>query len=503
MSLPNDEPFSATAGISAKSGNRDRLMLDVITSYALAGARVGSWLIVSGLVARTFGSTMFALLALIRLTMTPVSYAGLNLGPAVVRCVSTWLRTKENERSIATVENQSNQMVVLEYASPTRPEKKVESPWYIATHVTFQLIVLLVCVGLGLSWLFSHVLLAFPDNFSSEIHFNRTAVDSFFAAAMILGFALAIRSATEGFAGLLQIRYRLWYDNAVAIIAECGFVALCSVWINDLRITNGLVFVTGMFALSVSLLAFIRALLTVTKSENRAGFWPSFVTDRKLTISLLITGGTLTAAQLADYFYAPFALQLASRTFTTTEIAGYSASLMIDAALLLLIAGIATPLLARVTHAHIDHQLTSIRRIYIRASVTAFAILLMGSLAIWAASDLLLKLWLKDVPVGVASILPLVLIHTTIGGASGVGRAVLIGMGKIRAWTISSLIGGVSNALLVLLFVLLFEWGVRGIVFATIISVTLRCLIWMPWYILRATKQFADSSKVVAPMADS
>lgn len=88
----------------------------------------------------------------------------------------------------------------------------------------------------------------------------------------------------------------------------------------------------------------------------------------------------------------------------------------------------------------------------------------------------------------------LVLIHTVIGGTAGVGRAVLLGMGRFRAYTVSALLGGIANVALAILFVLVFGWGVRGIVFATVISVTVRCAIWMPWYILRGLRPVATAS---------
>ena len=84
-------------------------------------------------------------------------------------------------------------------------------------------------------------------------------------------------------------------------------------------------------------------------------------------------------------------------------------------------------------------------------------------------------------------ILPLVLIHTVIGGTAGIGRATLLGMGRFRAYTASALIGGIANVLLALTFVVL-GFGLRGIAFATIIAVTARCAIWMPAYIIRATR---------------
>ena len=84
-----------------------------------------------------------------------------------------------------------------------------------------------------------------------------------------------------------------------------------------------------------------------------------------------------------------------------------------------------------------------------------------------------------------AAILPLVLIHTVVGGSSAVGRSVLLGMGKVKPFTIAVLIAGVSNVFLSLCFVKFFDLGLRGIIYGTIIAVVGRCAIWMPWYVLK------------------
>ena len=77
------------------------------------------------------------------------------------------------------------------------------------------------------------------------------------------------------------------------------------------------------------------------------------------------------------------------------------------------------------------------------------------------------------------------LIHTVIGGSSAVGRSILLGMGKVKPFTIAVLIAGVSNVLLSYIFVHYLHLGLKGIVFGTIVAVVGRCGIWMPWYILR------------------
>jgi Na+-driven multidrug efflux pump len=50
------------------------------------------------------------------------------------------------------------------------------------------------------------------------------------------------------------------------------------------------------------------------------------------------------------------------------------------------------------------------------------------------------------------------------------------------------LIAGIGNVILSFTFVRYFNLGLRGIVLGTIVAVTARCAVWMPWYTLRVLK---------------
>ena len=89
------------------------------------------------------------------------------------------------------------------------------------------------------------------------------------------------------------------------------------------------------------------------------------------------------------------------------------------------------------------------------------------------------------------AILPLVLIHTIVGGSSAVGRSILLGMGRVRAFTVAVLIAGAANVLLSYIFVARLHLGIKGIIYGTLIAVIARCAIWMPWYILRVLRRGA------------
>ncbi len=87
------------------------------------------------------------------------------------------------------------------------------------------------------------------------------------------------------------------------------------------------------------------------------------------------------------------------------------------------------------------------------------------------------------------AILPLLLIHTVIGGSSAVGRSVLLAAGKAKQFTIAVLLAGTANVLLSYVFVKYANLGLQGIVLGTIIAVVARCGLWMPWYVVRTLKR--------------
>jgi len=108
-----------------------------------------------------------------------------------------------------------------------------------------------------------------------------------------------------------------------------------------------------------------------------------------------------------------------------------------------------------------------------------------AALAVWTLSPWILKLWLGDTMPATRAILPLVLIHTVVGGSSAVGRSILLGMGKVKPFTASVLAAGLTNVVLSYVFVRFFGWGLKGIVLGTIIAVVARAGVWTPWYVLR------------------
>ena len=136
--------------------------------------------------------------------------------------------------------------------------------------------------------------------------------------------------------------------------------------------------------------------------------------------------------------------------------------------------------------------------INVRGTLASAAMLAVAALVVWAASPVLFKLWLKDPIPRTQAILPLVLIHTVVGGSSAVGRSILLGMGKVKPFTISVLNAWPTNVTLSFVFVRFFGLGLRGIIYGTIVAVTLPP-VWMPWYVMSAIRRGEVARRRWAP----
>ena len=210
--------------------------------------------------------------------------------------------------------------------------------------------------------------------------------------------------------------------------------------------------------------------------------------DEAILKRLLAFGSLVLFAQLADYLYAPTDYILINRLLGWEQIAVYTPAMQIDAGLLLLVTGLSSVILPKTALAHTAGEMDRVRRYYIVGTIASAGLLLFAAVIVWIASPLIFKLWLNDAMRPTQLILPLVLIHTVIGGSSAVGRSILLGMGKVRPFTIAVLTGGAANVILSYIFVRHLHLGLAGIVYGTIVAVVLRCGVWMPWYILRTCR---------------
>src|SRR5581483_10770064 len=151
--------------------------------------------------------------------------------------------------------------------------------------------------------------------------------------------------------------------------------------------------------------------------------------------ALLGFGILVTAAQLADYLYAPTDYILISRLLDQLSLAAYAPAVQIDAGLLLLVSGLAAVLLPKTAIAHAADDRATIRRYYVRGTLASAVMLLAAAGVVWLAAPLILRLWLGSPLPMTLTILPLVLIHTVVGGSSAVGRSILLAVGKVKPFT--------------------------------------------------------------------
>jgi O-antigen/teichoic acid export membrane protein len=211
---------------------------------------------------------------------------------------------------------------------------------------------------------------------------------------------------------------------------------------------------------------------------------------------LLALGALVSLAQVADFLYAPTDYILINRLISPRAVAYYAPAVQIDAALLLVVGAISTVLLPKAAVAHTAGDHAALRRYFVRGTLVSGGLLLLAGACVYFLSPWIFRLWLGDALPQTQAILPLVLVHTVVGGSSGVGRAILLGMGKVKPFAIAALVAGVANVVLSYTFVKVFGLGLNGIVYGTIVAVVGRCVLWQPWYVLRALWRESQAAKM-------
>ena len=242
--------------------------------------------------------------------------------------------------------------------------------------------------------------------------------------------------------------------------------------------------VSGAYLFSNLVLTVVRLCVSRRSLNITANEWPA----RKYLVLLLRTGSVLMVAQIADLLYGPANQAMIQSYLSSYALATYAPLLHIDAALLLGVGGLATLLLPKTAVAMGERNPATVRRYYVNGTLASFILLAAGATAAWAFGPTLFKLWFNDPMPATVALLPLVMIHTVIGGSAGVGRSILFGLNRAKAYTAAALIGGVANVGLAILLVTHTSLGLKAIVLATIITVAVRCGIWMPWYILKTLR---------------
>jgi O-antigen/teichoic acid export membrane protein len=217
----------------------------------------------------------------------------------------------------------------------------------------------------------------------------------------------------------------------------------------------------------------------------RTGPWFFQSARRGAVLSLLSFGIFVLVSQLSDFLYAPTDLILINRLLSPADLAAYAPAIQIDSGLLLLMTGLAAVLLPKAALAHAAGNRAAVKNYYLRGTIFGGGFLAFMAVGTLLIAHPLLHAWLKHPMDATRAILPLVLVNTVIGGSSAVGRSILLGMGRVRVFSIAVIAAAVTNVIFSFIFVKYCGLGLYGIVLGTIVAVIARCAIWMPWYVLR------------------
>jgi O-antigen/teichoic acid export membrane protein len=446
------------------------LRRDIISAYLASGAKIASWVIVSAIVFRKGGIAEFGMLALIRATIGLLQYASLGLGPAMVKLGA------EAEAPSVGAAVAPEQAQVLAYYSES-PQGGISRLYSNA--ISFATISALVGV----------ILIFFYALFFTRIHrvpANLELGASYTAA--FIGCGLLLRLISEAPAAVLQIRGRIARDYRFLVEAELVWIAGTVL----LVVTNPMQVKTLLYAGQAYLLASLYLLVRRAIEVRFLIGAPSFRLDSNILGSIFRIGGLVTLAQLADYLYAPTDYILINHFLGSRVVAIYAPAVQIDSAMMLLVGGLAAVLFPRSAIAHSSGDIGAVREYYLRGTLASAVILLVGSVTVWAIAPLIFRAWLGNPMDRTREILPLVLIHTIIGGSAMVGRSVLLAAGKFTPFAISVLLAGAINVIFSYIFVKYFQLGLRGIIYGTIIAVVARCLLWMPWYVMRSLRDVKE-----------
>jgi O-antigen/teichoic acid export membrane protein len=456
---------------------------DVASAYLAVAARVGGLLLVSAVVYRRLGFEAFAVFNLIRSTVGLLNYTGLGLAPAMVRMLAQARQEAFVLPAHAVQSGPSSEgPPVLTYATPSGAPASPAVRVYAAGELLAFLLGLLGLVAVLVHGFSAPRLYGLTNRYG--------LADPAAQLALGLGTAILLRLISEPPGSALLVSGRIALDNTFVAMTEFVGAGLA---VASIGFWKALDPVGWMYALATCLLLLLR----LTAAHRAApDIFDRYLEQRwrirnldSTAMALLGFGVMVTLGQLADFLYSPVDFILINKLLRLEHVGIYAPAVQIDAGLLTLVTGLSTVLLPKAAVAHSAGETARVRRYYLLGTLASTALLLAAALAVWLLSPWILRFWLgRDMP-ETRAILPLVLIHTVVGGSSAVGRSILLGMGKVKPFTASVLVAGVSNVALSYVFVRFFGWGLRGIVLGTIIAVVARAGVWTPWYVLRTLKR--------------
>lgn len=426
------------------------LRLDILTAYGVSGVRIVGWFIITAIIF-PISPAAYALLVLIRSTLGLLNYTAMGLGPAMVHHL----------------------------AGTTAANGAIGPSWRMVYRNGLFAALLGAAAGLG-------VVAAYSGGF--DWFFDRPAgvIGSVALASWCIGLGAILRLFSDVPGAALTTSGHITLDNLIQMAAEIVIVGLA---LTPPPADQPLLFIVlGVLGGGVSILLLRLVAAKVFSPVPREPSPARWTIQWPIVRALLGYGLLVTVAALADYLYAPTDLFLINRLLDPLQIAVYAPAIQIDAALLITVSAIAAVILPRAARAFGAGRLHEVRALYLRSTLLAGAILLACALWVVWFSPRIFTLWLKDPMPATQAILPLVMVHTVAGGSSAIGRSILLAIGRVRAFTIAALLAGAGNVLVSALLVAFTDLGLRGVILGTILAVVARCLVWMPWYVLRATR---------------
>lgn len=460
---------------------------ELISAYAVSLSRVGAWAVVSGMVMRTAGAAEFGGLSATRSLATVVGY----LGVAMLPVVMARLVNLQAESTGPTVAEGQIERAVLDY----EPREKVSHFAEGATRV----------FGAGVMWVVG-VGVAVVGAIVAVLTLQGGSGEELAVAAMMGGGMLARAMGDVGGA-VLQARGQLTRDNMIAAGGEWLWPGLLMATVISSAWVPPGVGVAEVAALTFLLAGLCTMLLRMGLGSEmlkgaRRGMGERPELGRQVSgggsgggsggVSAGVvwgvgaSAGMLVLGQLADYCYAPLNQVLIAMSLGTDAVAAYAPAVQVDGAMLLLTGAVAAVVLPRATRALAAGEVGKVWRYYVVGTGVSVAVLVVVAVPVGWFAGPLLTVWLGGgVPTLAAAVVPLVLIHTVIGGASGVGRAVILAAGRYRTYAGVALGFGVVNLAGVAAVLWGTGWGVKGVVGVTVATVAVRCGIWMPWYVSR------------------
>lgn len=446
---------------------------DLAAAYLASASRFGSSVVISALLFRYAGAAAFAMFALVRGTIGLLNYTTLGLAPALIHRAAGAVA----EPVPVLPADEGVPGSILSYESPRIDGSTLQILYANALQIAF----FTAAIGIAISF-------AYAVSFERLYHVPQQLQGAMAAVVLPMGIGTILRLASDASGGVLQVRNRIAKDNRILATGDLLWMAGSALLlVGPMRDPDEkLVHVALLHAISGAFIFIAR--FRSARRETGVSWPKSRWINGSLVRSLLAYGLLVVAAQLADYLYAPTDYILIDRLLTPMDVAYYAPAVQIDSGLLLLVTGLSAVLLPKAALAHAEGSTHTVRRYYVRGTLASLAMLAAASVCVWAAAPWILHLWLGNPMPGMQAILPLVLIGTTLGGASAVGRSVLLAVGKAKAFAISVLVAGVVNAACSYVFVRYFHRGLQGILLGTVVAVVLRCVFWMPWYVMHSLR---------------